>query len=258
VIGVDFKRIQFTPDLMPSDILGTEVFQLQTQSFHLRKGPIFTTILLADEINRTPPKTQAALLEVMEERTVSLAGESLALPRLFTVLATQNPIEYEGTYPLPEAQVDRFMMKVSVPYPSTDESLQILDHYNRGEDLHQKAMVALDPVVSAAVLLEQRKLIRALTATPDLLSYVNTLVEATRRHPSIRLGSSPRAATHLLVASKASAAMSGRDFLTPDDVKEMALPILRHRLLLAPEAQVEGVTPDQVLMEVLDRVEVPR
>jgi MoxR-like ATPase len=258
VVGSEFRRIQFTPDLMPSDVLGTEIFQLSTQSFHLRKGPIFTTILLADEINRTPPKTQAALLEVMEERTVSLAGETFALSRLFTVFATQNPIEYEGTYPLPEAQVDRFMMKIVVPYPSSDEAVEILDHYNRGEDLHQKVLSSLETVVSADEILGHRNTVRSLTATPAMLRYVGTIVEVTRRHGSVRLGASPRAATHLLMAAKAAAAMSGREFLTPDDVKDLARPVLRHRLVLTPEAQVEGVTSDHVLTEVLDRVDVPR
>jgi MoxR-like ATPase len=258
VIGSDFRRIQFTPDLMPSDVLGTEVFQFSTQSFHLRRGPIFTTILLADEINRTPPKTQAALLEVMEERRVSLAGETFALPPLFTVFATQNPIEYEGTYPLPEAQVDRFMMKLLVPYPSTAESLEILDHYNRGEDLHQKALSVLRTVVSAEAVLAQRRIVHGLTATREMLQYVCAVVEATRSHPAVRVGASPRAATHLLIAAKASAGMAGREFLIPDDIKEMALPTLRHRLLLMPEAQVEGVSPDQVLAEILDKVPVPR
>jgi MoxR-like ATPase len=258
LVGAEFRRIQFTPDLMPSDVLGTEVFQLNTQSFHLRKGPIFTTILLADEINRSPPKTQSALLEAMEERRVSLAGETFDLPALFMVFATQNPIEFEGTYPLPEAQLDRFMMKVVVPYPSAEESLRILEHYNRGEDLHRQALVAMPAMLSAERVVNQRRAVLGLAATRALLQYVGAVIEATRRHPAVRLGASPRAATHLLMAAKAAAALAGRDFLIPDDVKAVALPVLRHRLLLTPEAQVEGIDPDRILGELLDTVEVPR
>jgi MoxR-like ATPase len=258
LLGAEFRRIQFTPDLMPSDILGTEVFQLATQTFQLRRGPIFTTILLADEINRTPPKTQAALLEVMEERSVTLGTETHTLPPLFTVLATQNPLEYEGTYPLPEAQVDRFMTKILLRYPSIDEELEILGAYDEGRDLHRAAQVELQPVTSPEEVLAQRQQIRGIRTTPEVRRYLAEVVRATRSAPQVQLGASPRAAVHLLLISKTLAAMEGRDFVTPDDVKLAAPAVLRHRMILSPEAQVAASTPDQVLTRVLAQVEVPR
>jgi MoxR-like ATPase len=258
LIRADFQRIQFTPDLMPSDILGTEVFQMNSQAFELRKGPIFTTILLADEVNRTPPKTQAALLQVMEERTVSLGRETHRLSPLFTVLATQNPLEFEGTYPLPEAQVDRFMTKLTIAYPSLEEDLQILDHYNRDGDLHRLAGDELQPVTHPDDLLDCRRIIREIRAAPEVVRYIAQIVRATRQHPAVQLGASPRGAIHLLQLSKALAAMEGRDFITPDDVKRAAPAVLRHRLILTPEAQVAAHTTDQVIGEVLAQIEVPR
>ncbi len=192
LLGLEFRRVQFTPDLMPSDILGTETFQLATQSFQLRKGPIFTTVLLADEINRTPPKTQAALLEVMEERTVSLGNETHRLSPLFTVFATQNPVEYEGTYPLPEAQIDRFLTKLLVKYPTAEEDLQILEQYNQGRDLHRVALDELKPVTTAEDVLGCRERIRQIKATPDVLRYISQIVRSTREHPDVQLGASPR------------------------------------------------------------------
>ena len=258
LLGADFRRIQFTPDLMPSDILGTEVLSLHTQQFQIRKGPVFTTILMADEINRTPPKTQAALLEVMEERSVSLAGETHRLSAAFTVLATQNPIELEGTYPLPEAQVDRFMTKLILDYPSLDDDLEILGRYNEDQDLHRIAAEDLQPVTNPDEVLECRAASRRVRTEPNVLRYIVEIVRATRTHPQVQLGSSPRGAIHLLLLSKVLAVMDGREFVTPDDVKLAAPGVLRHRILLTPEAQVAARTTDHVLNEVLGAVTVPR
>jgi MoxR-like ATPase len=254
----DFQRIQFTPDLMPADILGTEVFQLASQTFQLRRGPIFTTIVLADEINRAPPKTQAALLEVMEERSVTLGTQTYALPPLFTVLATQNPIEYEGTYPLPEAQVDRFMCKILLRYPSLEEELAILQAYDQGHDLHRAAQSELTPVTNPEEVLATRRELVGIQTSPQVLRYLGEVVRATRSSPQIQVGASPRGAVHLLLMSKTLAAMDGREFVTPDDVKAAAPAVLRHRLLLTPEAQVAAETPDRVLARALAQVEVPR
>jgi MoxR-like ATPase len=258
LFNAEFQRIQFTPDLMPSDILGTEVFQLASQTFQLRRGPIFTTILLADEINRAPPKTQAALLEVMEERIVTLGTQTYALPPLFTVLATQNPIEYEGTYPLPEAQVDRFMCKILLRYPSSEEEIAILDAYHHGRDLHRAAQTELTPVTSPDEVLATRRTLTGIQISPEVMRYLSELVRATRSSPQIQVGASPRAAVHLLLISKSMAAMDGREFVTPDDVKTAAPAVLRHRLILTPEAQVAAETADSVLTRALARVEVPR
>jgi len=258
LFDAEFQRIQFTPDLMPADILGTEVFQLASQTFQLRRGPVFTTILLADEINRAPPKTQAALLEVMEERSVSLGTQTYSLSPLFTVLATQNPIEYEGTYPLPEAQVDRFMCKILLRYPSTEDELAILAAYDRGHDLHRAAQLELKPVTNPEEVLATRQELIGIQMSPQVLRYLSEVVRATRSSPQIQVGASPRAAVHLLLISKVMAAMDGREFVTPDDVKAAAPAVLRHRLILTPEAQVAAETPDRVLTRALAQVEVPR
>lgn len=258
LIGADFQRVQFTPDLMPSDILGTEIINLQTQQFELRKGPVFTTVLLADEINRTPPKTQAALLEVMEERTVSIGGHTFILSPVFTVLATQNPVELEGTYPLPEAQVDRFMTKLMLTYPSVEDDLEILDSYNKGVDLHRRAAEEITAVTTLEEVMECRRLARTVLVEPNVVKYIAQIVQSTRRHPHIQLGSSPRGAIHLLLLSKVLAVMDGRDFVTPDDVKFAAPSVLRHRIILTPEAQVGARNADQILKEVLNATEVPR
>jgi MoxR-like ATPase len=258
LFDADFQRIQFTPDLMPADILGTEVFQLASQSFQLRRGPVFTTILLADEINRAPPKTQAALLEVMEERSVSLGTQSYALPPLFTVVATQNPVEYEGTYPLPEAQVDRFMCKILLRYPSAEEELAVLEAYDAGRDLHREAQTDLAPVANPDDVLATRRDLTGIRTRPEVLRYLSEIVRVTRSSPQIQVGASPRAAVHLLLISKTLAAMDGREFVMPDDVKAAAPAVLRHRLLLTPEAQVAAETPDRVLARALAQVEVPR
>lgn len=258
LFDAEFQRIQFTPDLMPSDIIGTEVFQFASQTFQMRRGPVFTTILLADEINRAPPKTQAALLEVMEERSVSLGTETHRLPPLFTVLATQNPIEYEGTYPLPEAQVDRFMCKILLRYPSADDELGILKAYDQGRDLHRAVQTELSPVTTPAEVLETRKDLIGIEISPEVLRYLSDVVRATRSSPQIQVGAGPRAAVHLLLMSKTMAAMDGREFVTPDDVKTAAPAVLRHRLILTPEAQVAAETADRVLARSLASVEVPR
>jgi MoxR-like ATPase len=255
-LSLRFTRVQFTPDLMPSDILGTNVFRPAEGEFRLTPGPIFTDVLLADEINRTPPKTQAALLEAMEERQVTIDGKSHALGRHFFVIATQNPLEYEGTYPLPEAQTDRFLLKVVVGYPEADVETEILRRHHTGFDPHDLA--ALEPVADAGVIERLRAEAASLTVEESLFRYVTALAEASRRSPRLRLGASPRASVALLTAAKARAALGGRSFLTPDDVKAMAPAILRHRLILRPETEVEGITVDDVVAGLLDAVEVPR
>ncbi len=257
ICGLGFQRVQCTADLMPADITGTNVFNLGTSTFQLHRGPVFTDLLLVDEINRTSPRTQAALLEAMEERQVTIDGVRYPLPENFTVLATQNPIEFEGTYPLPEAQLDRFLLKVRIGYPSAEEETEILSRYNQGFDPKRLDDIALTPVDSA-LLAAARREIESVTVEPSLYSYVVTLVRRTRDWPSISLGASPRAAIGLFFAARALAGMEGRDYLLPDDIKSAALPVLRHRLLLKPEADLEGLTTDQVVAQVLDSVEVPK
>ena len=254
----EFKRIQFTPDLMPSDIVGTNVYEMSTGAFHLRRGPVFSEIVLADEINRTPPKTQAALLEAMEERRVSVDGVPNPLPPIFTVFATQNPVEYEGTYPLPEAQLDRFLVKVIVPYPSEAAELRVLEAYDKGFQAADLATADLRPVASVDDLLRARASLPRVTMDAKILNYINTIVRRTREHRQLTLGASPRAAVALLQSSKTLALMRGRPFVIPDDVKAMALPVLRHRVLLRPEAEIEGSSPDRVLTSLLEGIEVPR
>lgn len=254
----EFKRIQFTPDLMPSDISGTSVLDMTTSTFSLRRGPVFTEILLADEINRTPPKTQAALLEAMEERRVSIDGDSHNLPSIFTVFATQNPVEYEGTYPLPEAQLDRFLLKVTVTYPDEATEQEMLRAADQGFKASDLATAGLEAVASVADLLRARASLPGVTVEPRIISYITTIVRRTRENRQLTLGASPRATVALLAASKALALIRGRPFLTPDDVKTMALPVLRHRILLRPEAEIEGAGPDRILRAILESVEVPR
>jgi MoxR-like ATPase len=271
LLALDCKRVQFTPDLMPSDILGTNVFNLQSSQFEFRPGPVFTDILVADEINRTPPKTQSALLEVMEEKTVTIDGISHPLSELFTVIATQNPIEYEGTYRLPEAQLDRFLLKLHIEYPSPDEEDRILRLY-QGRGSLGPPLDILGPVQTEAgagqgfvrggitrdELLLARQAIARVTAKPDVMSYVGRIVRMTREMDKVLMGASSRAAVHLLQASKVRALLSDRTFVSPDDVKRVCRPVLRHRLTLQPDAYVEGFTTDDVLTTVLERVEVPR
>ncbi|HMD41386.1 MAG TPA: MoxR family ATPase [Candidatus Acidoferrum sp.] len=257
IVGLGFQRVQCTADLMPADVTGTNVFNLSNSAFSLRKGPIFTDLLLVDEINRTSPRTQAALLEAMEERQVTIDGVRYPLSENFTVLATQNPIEFEGTYPLPEAQLDRFLLKVRVTYPSAQEEMEILSQYEKGFDprrLDKISLATLDP----ALLPAARKEIESVRVEPTLYSYVVSLVRRTRDWPAISLGASPRAAVGLFFVARALAGMDGRDYLLPDDVKAAALPVLRHRILLKPEADLEGLTSDQVIKQVIAAVEVPK
>ncbi len=258
IIGAGFNRIQFTPDLMPSDITGTNVFNMATSQFTLRHGPVFTDILLADEINRTPPKTQAALLEAMEERQVTIDGESHHLSPLFLVLATENPIEYEGTYPLPEAQLDRFLFKVLITYPDFDQELQVVGNWQAGFNARKLEAVNLEIINDPTVIPQCRALVREVRVEMGVQSYLVNLVRRTREHPSLLWGASPRASVAMLLASRALAAMRGRDFVTPDDVRDVAHPALRHRILLRSEAEIEGVTPDSILDEIVATVEVPR
>lgn len=257
-ISVEFNRIQFTPDLMPSDVVGTNVFDPSTGRFSLRKGPVFTGLLLADEINRTPPKTQAALLEAMQERKVTIDGEDHALSAIFTVFATQNPVEYEGTYPLPEAQLDRFLFKTIVPYPAWETEVEMLSRHNAGFRAARLEEAGINPVVDIATVQALRQTVSSISVEHPVVDYMAKLVRKTRENPNLILGASPRASVHLLLASKAAAAMEGREFVIPDDVKRLAAPVLRHRLILRPEAEIEGVTADRVIENVLAEVEVPR
>lgn len=257
-LGRDFKRVQMTPDLMPSDILGTNVFDLQTTSFSLRPGPIFTTFLLADEINRAPAKTQSALLEGMQERQVTIDGVSHPLDGDFTVFATENPIEYEGTYPLPEAQLDRFLLKVLVEYPEEAEEVDILRRRHQGFRDDNLAAAGIAQVPAAGQLTEARRAVLQITVTDEMLKYIAAITRMTRDNPHLVLGCSPRASAMLLEASKVLAALRGRDFLTPDDVKDIAPATLRHRLILRPEADIEGLSADDVIASVLAAVPVPR
>jgi MoxR-like ATPase len=253
-LGMEFRRVQFTPDLLPSDVSGT--MTLRGGQLAFRPGPVFTNLLLADEINRTPPKTQAALLEAMQEGQVTVDGEARPLPEPFLVVATQNPIEYEGTYPLPEAQLDRFVMKLDVGYPEEGDEIAMLQLEHRGV-----APATLDDVVavgSARAVLAARAEVDATSVTDEVAAYVVALVRQTRRLPSVALGASPRAAVHLLAASKAAARLAGRDFVTPDDVVTMAPPVLRHRLLLQPEAELERYHPDDAVTAAIAAVTVPR
>ncbi len=257
-LGLEFKRVQMTPDLMPSDIIGTNVFEPEQRVFRLRRGPIFTSLLLADEINRAPAKTQAALLEAMQERQVSIDGQTYPLDANFTVLATQNPIEYQGTYPLPEAEVDRFLLKVQMDYPGEEEERDLLRRVHRGFSDLDLAAAGLTAVAGAEDLAACRREIAALTVQEPVLAYVADVVRATRQDPQLLLGCSPRASVMLLQAAKAVAGLRGRGYVTPDDVKDIALPVLRHRLILRPEADIEGLRADQVLQGVLATVPVPR
>jgi MoxR-like ATPase len=252
------KRIQFTPDLMPSDVLGQTIYQQQQGTFRFRPGPVFTNVLLADEINRTPPKTQAALLEAMEERQVSLEGEAHRLPEPFIVVATQNPVEYEGTYPLPEAQVDRFLFKLLVGYPSEDQERAVLARHDAGMDPHDLASAGIQRVAGPEDLEVARQAVHAVKTEERVQAYVVSLARATRQSPSLTLGVSPRGSTMLLHAAKAWAWLAGKAFVTPDEVKSVALATLRHRVMLRPEVELEGVTPDGVVGGILAAVPVPR
>jgi MoxR-like ATPase len=258
IIGADFGRIQFTPDLMPSDITGTNVFNIARSDFTLRRGPIFTDLLLADEINRTPPKTQAALLEAMEERQVTIDGEQHQLSPLFTVLATENPIEYEGTYPLPEAQLDRFLLKILLDYPSEQAEQQVVANWDAGFNARRLEQVNIMPLMDADAISRCRLVVRNTHMEPGVQRYIVEIVRRTRAHPSVLYGASPRASVALLLCSKALSALRGREFSTPDDVRDIARPVLRHRLSLRAEAELDGATPDAVITDILQSAEVPR
>ncbi|WP_216214342.1 AAA family ATPase [Amycolatopsis aidingensis] len=257
-LDLDTARVQFTPDLMPGDVTGSIVYDSHTSEFTFREGPVFTNLLLADEINRTPPKTQSALLESMEERQVSMDGRSRLLPDPFIVVATQNPVEYEGTYPLPEAQLDRFLLKLVMPAPSRDEEVGILSRHAAGFDPRDLGAAGVRAVAGSAQLAAGRAEVAKVTIGPEVIGYVVDLCRATRSAPSVRLGVSPRGATALLAAARAWAWLSGRDYVTPDDVKALARPALRHRIGLRPEAELEGETADGLLERVLAAVAVPR
>ena len=252
-----FRRVQFTPDLMPSDIVGVNMWNQDTHAFRFHPGPIFADLLLADEINRAPAKTQAALLEAMSERQVTVDGESRDLPSLFTVIATQNPIEYEGTYPLPEAELDRFMLKVNVPYPAKEHEQAILQRYAEGFDAEDAGTFDVEPCTDVDEIVAARRSLRNVIAEPKVLAYITEVTRATRESGSLTLGASPRAGVALFRCARASAAVSGRNFVTPDDVKAMAPAVLRHRLTIAPEIEIEGGTPDDVIRSLLEQVEVP-
>jgi MoxR-like ATPase len=258
IIGAGFSRIQFTPDLMPSDITGTNVFNMQTTQFALRQGPIFTDILLADEINRTPPKTQAALLEAMEERQTTIDGDRYRLSPIFTVLATENPIEYEGTYPLPEAQLDRFLLKILIDYPTAEAEREIIARWDAGFNSRHLEQIDIQALPDTAAIQHCRVEIKNMRMEPGVQQYVVEIVRKTRNHQTILYGASPRAAIALLLCSKALAAIRGRDFPTPDDVRDVAAPVLRHRLALRAEAELDGATTDAVIADILKTVEVPR
>ncbi|MBW3068873.1 AAA family ATPase [Actinomyces sp. 432] len=257
-LDIGTKRLQFTPDLMPGDVTGSLIYDARTAEFSFREGPVFTNLLLADEINRTPPKTQAALLEAMEEHQVSVDGSPRALPDPFMVVATQNPVEYEGTYPLPEAQLDRFLLKLILPLPERGEELEVLSRHSTGFNPRDLPAAGLQAVASPADLATAREQVRTVSASPEVLAYIVDLVRATRTSPSVALGVSPRGATALLATAKAWAWLSGRGFVTPDDVKALALPTLRHRIQLRAEAELEGVSTESVVNGALRAVPVPR
>ena len=257
ILGLEFQRVQCTSDLMPADIIGTKILNLATSAFQLHQGPVFTSLLLVDEVNRMPPRTQAALLECMQERQVTIDGERLPLSPDFTVFATQNPIDFEGTYPLPEAQLDRFLVKVRVPYPEGKEEVQLLVNVHNGFDSERLDNLQIVPI-EREWLLQARQAVRAVKVQESLFTYIVELTRRTRDWPALSLGSSPRAGVNLLTFSKALAALDGRDYLIPDDVKQAAPPVFRHRIVVKPEADLEGITPDQVMQDVVRAVELPK
>ena len=255
LIKADFKRIQFTADLMPSDVIGTKVFNQQKSIFELKQGPLFTQLVLADEINRTPPKTQSALLEVMEERSITIDGETHTMPEPYFVMATQNPIEYEGTYPLPEALTDRFMLKILVDYPGVTAEKQLLQMYHEGFDAMK---INYESICTSEDIIQAKKEVQAVTVEDGVFNYIVSLVETTRRVSAVLFGASPRASVALLLGAKTYAAINGRDYVIPDDVRFLAAPVLRHRLIVRPEAEIEGIKPDNVIESILSQVKAPR
>ena len=259
LLGCRFRRIQFTPDLMPSDLVGANVFNQKTQEFAFRAGPVFTDILLADEINRTPPRTQAALLESMQENAVTVDGARYKVSPIFTVFATQNPVEFEGTYPLPEAQRDRFLFKISIDFPEAEDESRMLEEYAAGRRLHDEIVASLQPVLSGEELLQARRTVAtSVRVEPHIIRYIQELVSRTRRDEAVQIGAGPRASLALLEASRATAALEGRDFITPDDVKSLVGPVVAHRITLSPEAEMEGLALEDLLRRIFDQVEVPR
>jgi MoxR-like ATPase len=257
-LALQFGRIQFTPDLMPGDVLGTNLFNFQTNSFVLTKGPIFAQLLLADEINRTPPKTQAALLQAMNERVVTIDGKDYPLGDDFMVVATQNPIEQQGTYPLPEAQLDRFLLKMIIDHPSRDEEREIVRRHGHRSAMPRVEDFGLSAVADGSALAQVREAVTKIGLSDPLIDYIIDVIRATREHSSLEVGASTRAANMLAAAARAFAVLQGRDFVLPDDIKFLALPVLRHRLTLSPSAEIEGLTADRILREVLDQTPAPR
>ncbi len=256
LIDAEYSRIQFTPDLMPSDVLGTSVFNLKTSEFEFHQGPVFSEIVLIDEINRAPAKTQAALFEVMEERQVTIEGFTHKMSDLYTVIATQNPVEQEGTYRLPEAQLDRFMMKISINYPSAEEEVLILQRHN--ENKRFTNLDGITPVFSRQEIHSFRDLVSQVFVDNGLLKYISEIILTTRKSPAIYLGASPRASVAVLNAAKAYALLQGRDFVTPDDIKYIAIPVLQHRIILSPETEMEGHSPAVICQRIIEKIEVPK
>jgi MoxR-like ATPase len=257
-LSLQFSRIQFTPDLMPGDVIGANIFNFQTNAFVLTRGPIFTQLLLADEINRTPPKTQAALLEAMQEQSVTIDGRGHMLGPPFMVIATQNPIEQQGTYPLPEAQLDRFLFKHRLDYPSREEELAVVARHSAGTAMADPVRAGVGAVVDGLQLAALKAIVEQIRVNDDIVAYVVDMVRATREHPSLQFGGSPRAAAMLASSARALAALEGRDFVIPDDIKRLAQPALRHRLVLAPSAEIEGQSVDSVLAQIVERQAAPR
>ncbi len=256
IISVDFSRIQFTPDLMPSDVVGTSVFNMKNSDFEFHPGPIFSNIVLIDEINRAPAKTQAALFEVMEERQVTVDGATHIMKKPYMVLATQNPIEHEGTYRLPEAQLDRFLFKIVVNYPNLDEEISIISKQHQREGT--LAVEEVNPIISAEDIAIMKTFTRKVHVEEHLISYIAQIVQETRNNPMLFLGASPRASVAILSGAKAFALIQGRDFINPEDIKKIALPVLRHRIALSPEKEMEGISPDVIVQQIIDKIEVPR
>lgn len=257
ILGLEFQRVQCTSDLMPADIIGTKILNMATSTFQLHKGPVFTSLMLVDEVNRMPPRTQAALLECMQERQVTIDGERHMLSSDFTVFATQNPVDFEGTYPLPEAQLDRFLVKIRVPYPQAKDEVQLLANVQNGFDADRLDEIEIVPLDTDCLQLARQR-VRAVKVQESLLAYVVEIARKTREWPALSLGSSPRAAVNLLTFAKSLAAIDGRDYLIPDDVKQSALPVFRHRIVIKPEADLEGITADQVVQDILRTVELPK
>ena len=258
IVGGTFKRIQFTPDLMPSDIIGTTVYNMESNTFQVRRGPVFTNLLLADEVNRSPAKTQSALLQAMQEREVTIDGNNFSLGDFFMCLATQNPIELEGTFPLPEAQVDRFLMKINITYPSREEENAILKSYREGLLLDKPGEMKLRQIIDEKKFLEIKAAIDKIYIDDKIIDYITEITYATRDYPGIEVGASPRGSVALLQTSRVKAVTEGRDYIIPDDIKYLAFPVLRHRLILEPETEIEGFTPDDYLKKIIESVKVPR